>query len=61
MTLERLSTDQLTAKRDRAETAGNWEVFERCEAELERRDYDASDPAAPGNTAADARDYMRTC
>jgi hypothetical protein len=45
MTIELLPTGQLETKRDRAEAAGDWPLFERCEAELERRDYDASDPA----------------
>jgi hypothetical protein len=50
MSIETLSTAALTAKRDAAENAGNWSLMERCEEELERRDYDESDPASPQNT-----------
>jgi hypothetical protein len=51
--IEKLATDKLTAKRDAAEAAGDWPLTERCEAELGRRDYDASDPASPENTHQD--------
>lgn len=51
--LEKLSTPALETKRDKAEETGDWPTFERCEAELERREYDASDPASPQNTQAD--------
>jgi hypothetical protein len=51
MQLEMLPTDQLESMRDQAEDSGNWQRVERIETELERRDYDASDPASPQNTA----------
>jgi hypothetical protein len=54
--IERLSTAELERMRAKAERDGDWPKMERCEAELERRDYDASDPASPQNTATDARD-----
>jgi hypothetical protein len=58
--LERQPTPYLEAERDKAEAAGDWPRFERIEAELERREYDASDPASPQNTAEDARDSAVT-
>lgn len=56
MALEHLPTARLTELRDQAESNGDWERAERIEDELERRDYDADDPASPQNTATDARD-----
>ena len=49
-TIETLPTPQLEARRDAAEKTGDWPLFERCEAELERRDLADSDPASPQNT-----------
>lgn len=45
MNVERFPTHKLIDYRDSAERLGNWDLFERCEAELERREYDNSDPA----------------
>lgn len=45
MNVERFPTHKLISYRDAAERLGNWDLFERCEAELERREYDNSDPA----------------
>lgn len=45
MAIERLSDSDLEARRDKAEDAGDWPTMERCEAEMERRDRDAEDPA----------------
>jgi hypothetical protein len=55
MTLEQRPTSYLEAELSKAEAAGDWPRTERIEAELERRDYDASDPASPQNTTEDAR------
>ena len=46
MRIDHLPTPDLETRRAAAEAAGNWDLAERCDAELERRDYDASDPAA---------------
>lgn len=43
--ISRMPTTKLEGERDRAEAEGNWELYEACEAELERREADASDPA----------------
>lgn len=43
--IENLSDAELIARADAAADAGDWEPMERCEAVLERRDYDESDPA----------------
>jgi hypothetical protein len=53
MRIELLPDDQLAARRDRAEATGDRPAFERCEAEMERRDDDAADPASPQNTRQD--------
>jgi len=47
--LETMNTESLEMARARAEEAGDWPLMERIEAELERRDYDESDPASPQN------------
>jgi hypothetical protein len=51
-----LSTSRLIAKQAAAETAGDWDLAEQCEEELDRRAADDSDPASPQNTEPDARD-----
>ena len=51
--IETMPTARLEALRADCEAAGDWPRMERCEAELERRDYDASDPASPQNTRED--------
>lgn len=42
--LEHRSTAELAARLEQAERDGNWDRADRIEAELERRDFDASDP-----------------
>ena len=53
MTIERLSTDELLKRLESAEDAGDSALVDRIEAELDRRDYDARDPASPQNTQED--------
>jgi hypothetical protein len=51
--IEKLSTEKLLKRLEAAEEAGDWPMAERIEAELDRRDYDAGDPASPQNTQED--------
>lgn len=51
--IEKLPTLELIKRLDDADKAGDLALAERIESELERRDFDRSDPASPQNTQED--------